>query len=460
MSETAPRTPTASSTRSRTPSVTAADLLPLLGAAVRAVLTLLVPVVVLTIVGWIAAVRSTNSLAAVVRVGSDLWLLGQGATVSVVNGAVGIAPLGLTLLAVLSARRAVRIWIADQRESERDVPFWSALGTFTAAHGGLALLLALATRSSVTTADPGQSFLGGMLVGAAGAAWAMAGFRTPLPAVPGRLAGARRALRAAVPAAVAAVTALLGAGGVLLAGALWAGADRVLLLHESLGPGVLGGALLTLGQAFYVPTFLVWAVAWLAGPGVAVGVGTSVAPGGTSLATLPAIPLAGALPATGPSPLWWWLAVLVPVLVGAGVRRLAPRGQSLPAAGISVALTALLAGTATALLAFFAAGPAGAGRMADLGPDPLLLGLVLAGELAAGGGLAVLLARGVRRLRPQRIDLDTGTVTPRPGPLLGRRSSTRGDAEDPGVPSPPEPDASRPASAVGRLRARLRRDRG
>ncbi len=70
----------------------ASDLAPLFSAAVRAVLTVLVPLVALCVVGWIASVRSTSSLAAVARVGADLWLLAHGSTVAIVGGSIGIAP--------------------------------------------------------------------------------------------------------------------------------------------------------------------------------------------------------------------------------------------------------------------------------------------------------------------------------------------------------------------------------
>ena len=378
------------------PKATAADLLPLFTAAVRAVLTLLVPVVVLSLVTWIAAVRSTSSLAAVVRVGTDVWLLGHGADVAVVGGRVGLAPLGVTLLALLSARRAVRMWVHDQEEAERAVPFGPALAVFAGAYGVLTAFVALVTRSGVSAPSLPGALVGGLLLGVLGA---VAGTWRHRPALPAALPAP---VAAALRPAAGALAALVGLGSLAVAAALVHGRADVALLHEALDPGVLGGALLTAAQLLLLPTLAVWGLAWIAGPGFAVGVGTSVAPGGTTLATLPTVPVLGALPAEGPTSGWALAALALPVLVGAGAsvlesRRGPGRGAG-PAEGLlrrcaTALLTGVLTGLPVAVLALAAGGPAGAGRMSDLGPDAGLLGLVVAGEVAAGGLVAVLLSR-------------------------------------------------------------------
>lgn len=382
---------------SRSRSAAAADLLPLLSAAVRAVLTLLVPLVVLCIVGWIASVRSTSSLAAVARVGADLWLLAHGATVSIVGGQVGIAPLGLTLLAVWSARRAVRMWLRDQLEAERPVPFLRGLGVFTGGYAVLALLVAVVSRSGVGAATLWMSLLGGALVGGAGAAVALWAHRPALPpAVP-------PFVRAAWRPAATACAVLVGVGALFVAAALVHGRGDVLALHEALEPGLVGGTLLTLGQALLLPTFAVWGLAWAGGTGFAVGTGTSVAPGGTSLDVLPTIPVFGALPAPGVTPAIAVAAIAVPVLAGAFSWWLSSRRAVVVATLLRRCAGALLAGVGTGVgvtaLALLASGPVGQGRMAEMGPDALLTGVVVGGEVAAGAVLAVLLGRAWRAWR-------------------------------------------------------------
>ncbi|NAZ84475.1 hypothetical protein GTR02_21980, partial [Kineococcus sp. R8] len=196
--------------------------------------------------------------------------------------------------------------------------------------------------------------------------------------------------------AVSAVVVLLALGGLAVAAALVVHRDEVLLLHRALQPGVVGGALLTAGQALLLPTLAVWGLAWTSGAGFAVGVGTSVAPGGTVLQTLPTVPVLGALPQPGATPAGAWAVVLLPVLVGAGVTLLEGRrtggGHGLLRRCGTAVVTAALAGGGVLLLAAAAGGAAGGGRMADLGPAALTTAAAVAGELAAGGLLAVLLA--------------------------------------------------------------------
>ncbi|WP_432542715.1 cell division protein PerM [Kineococcus sp. SYSU DK002] len=387
---------------------------PLLGAAVRAVLSLLVPVLLLCIVGWIASVRSTSSLAAVARVGADLWLLAHGADVAIVGGTLGVAPLGVTLLAGLSARRAVRMWLADQAESERPAPFGPALGMFTAAYGLLTLLVALVARSGVGAASPASALLGGCLVGGLGALAALWPLRPATPAaVPAWLAAAWR------PAA-AAVLGLAAVGSLVVAAALLHGRDDVLALHRALTPGLVGGALLTLAQALLLPTLAVWGVAWTSGTGFAVGTGTSVAPGGTSLDVLPTVPVLGALPAPGATPALAWAAVAAPVLVGALAQVLAARRGRRVEGLLHRCATALVQGALTgagvALLSALASGALGHGRLGQVGPDALLTGAVVAGEVAAGAVLAVLLGRAWRAWRGAELVIDLpGAAAGAPG---------------------------------------------
>jgi hypothetical protein len=391
--------------------VSAADLLPLLSAAVRAVLTVLVPLVALCIVGWIASVRSTSSLAAVARVGADLWVLAHGSTVSIVGGSVGLAPLGLTLVAVWSARRAVRMWLRDQVESERGVPFWRGLGLFTLGYGLLTLVVAIVSRSGVGSAEPVSAVLGGCLVGGLGALTALWAHRPDVSLPP--------VVRDAWRPALTATAGLVGIGALLVAVGLLHGRADVLALHEALDPGILGGVLLTLGQALLVPTFAVWGLAWVSGTGFAVGTGTSVAPGGTTLDVLPTIPVLGALPTPGVTPTIAWAAVALPVLVGAFSWWSSTRRH--PAAGTLLwrCAAALAGGLGTGLavtaLCFLASGPVGQGRMSHLGPDAVLTGAVVSGEVAAGALLAVLLGRAWTAWRGTKLVV----TLPDAGPTTG-----------------------------------------
>src|SRR5690606_14477786 len=86
---------------------------------------------------------------------------------------------------------------------------------------------------------------------------------------------------------------------------------------EGLGLDTLGGVLFAFAQLALVPNLVLWAMAWLAGPGFAVGAGTVFSPDQVVSGPLPAVPLLGALPPPGSEGgLLRWVPVVV-VLVGA-----------------------------------------------------------------------------------------------------------------------------------------------
>lgn len=220
------------------------------------------------------------------------------------------------------------------------------------------------------------------------------------------LAAGGAALRAGL-GTVATVTAV---ASVLTAAALLLGYGQVIALYESVQAGVLGGVALTVAQLALLPTLVLWTSAWLVGPGFAVGAGSTVSPIAVSLGPLPAVPVLGALP-TEPSPLGF-LTLLVPVLAafaaGIAVRSrlvaaaatVGVQGGALQLWSLGVAaLAALIAGGAMGFLAFVAAGSAGPGRLAVVGPDPVAVGLWMLVETLIGASLG-LLAAGARLPRP------------------------------------------------------------
>ncbi|HEX5859972.1 MAG TPA: DUF6350 family protein, partial [Microbacterium sp.] len=108
-----------------------------------------------------------------------------------------------------------------------------------------------------------------------------------------------------------AVAALVAAASVTVAVAVLLRGGEVIALYESTHLDALGATVVTLGQLAYLPTLVVWALSWLAGPGFALGVGTAVSPAGTQLGVLPGIPALGLIPEQGSE--WLLLALLVPV---------------------------------------------------------------------------------------------------------------------------------------------------
>jgi hypothetical protein len=216
---------------------------------------------------------------------------------------------------------------------------------------------------------------------------------------------------------------LLGAAWVLVAGAVVVGIavatslHRVMALHRALNPDAFGSGLLVVGQLGYLPDLAAWGVAWLVGPGFAVGAGSVVAPGTVHLGVLPVIPVLGALPATPFGSRWAVLAPLaVPLLAGLVVGwTSARRAPGTDLGWVSRLLDTLGAVIVAAMVVMavvaLSTGPIGPGRLAEVGANALLVGPFLAMELAVGAVPAAVGTTWWRRRRtgragqpPSRVD--------------------------------------------------------
>jgi len=156
---------------------------------------------------------------------------------------------------------------------------------------------------------------------------------------------------------------------------------------------VIGGAVLAIAQLALVPDFVLWALAYVAGPGFAVGAGSHFAPTAVVAGPLPALPLLGALPAPGSTSAVTAWAPIALVLVGAvagwWMHGRLPRGtwrHPLLAVAVAAGVAGLVAGTLVAL----ASGSAGPGRMTVVGASGAVVGLTVALGTAIGLTLVVL----------------------------------------------------------------------
>lgn len=279
-----------------------------------------------TLVGWIASPRGAfgSGLPGVFRTAAQLWLAAHHAAFAIPGGSVGLLPLGLTVLPALLLYRA-GIWMARDadlrlrlparlparlpRNSPRDeanarrraqlLLVVQAGVSLAAPYALLAGVVGLVTRNEIT-----QPFLGDVLVshlllaflaGSLATARTIGPWRAMLRLLPERL-------RALVVGSAAALGIMLVAGAVMVLGAIAVNFDEVRALSEILSPGFVGGLLLLLVQVFYLLNAVVWGMAYIAGPGFAVGTGTLVAPTGVQLGTMPSLPILGALPEPGPTP--------------------------------------------------------------------------------------------------------------------------------------------------------------
>jgi len=205
----------------------------------------------------------------------------------------------------------------------------------------------------------------------------------------------RGTVAAALKAGVASVMIVLVASSIAVAITLVAGYAQVIRLYEALHTEVLGGVVVTAGQFAFIPNIVVWAASWFAGPGFALGTGSLVSPLGTSVGPMPAVPILGALPA---GDLAFGLIGLAVPVVAAFLAAAAVRPSLLRAIGDGsrLAWSALVAvggglagGLLLGLLAAASAGAFGPGRFAEVGPDPLAVGIASGIEFAVGIALGL-----------------------------------------------------------------------
>ncbi|GAA1927834.1 hypothetical protein GCM10009775_19880 [Microbacterium aoyamense] len=358
---------------------------------------------------------------------------------------VSLAPLAFAGFTAIFAARSGR------RASQAGA--WIT-GVLTGALLFTAIAAAVAVTSPIDVADttlwtaillPGLVFAVPALLGAGVTEWTEAG--------EGLIARARDGIEGTawgdVPALIArgtavVVVALAGLAALLTAVALIGRGGEIIALFESAHVDALGATLITIGQLAYLPTVVVWAMSFLAGPGFLVGTGTTVAPAGTQVGVLPGIPVLGAVPESL-SP-WLLLLALLPVAVGAFAGWIArsrlvlrpvadrepeetapdathtavlagligssdtpsddPRDEPEPesdGAGVRLVIAlgiAVAAAGAAALLAALASGSIGPGSLADVGPEP--------GPVALAVGLEVLVGAGILLLSPRRRDRTRG----------------------------------------------------
>jgi hypothetical protein len=365
-------------------------------AALQAVALSLAVVVLPGVVAYVAAASDAGGgWGQSVTVSAGLWLLGHGVPLVASGATVTLVPLGLTALALFCCFASAR------RSAHTALSAWLA-GTATYA----ALTLGVAVLAGTTTPwGLGVAAVGGALLGAVGLGAGM--LARPDAPVVAELArrtdrwlppSVRLGLRGAVLG-----TSLLVAVSALVVGA-WVVAGRATSgdIVAGLAPGPVGGAVLAVAQLTVLPNLVLWAGAWLVGPGFSVGEGSTFAASGSEPGALPAVPLLGALPGDDwTSGLTAWLpaaVVVIGVVAGAYVWRRLPAVTGSGEArwsDVALALAGVVAGTGLllGLGTWLGSGSVGPGRFAAVGADPLLVGLLGAAEIGGGAALAVLWGR-------------------------------------------------------------------
>ena len=341
-------------------------------AAATAALAGLATITTLAVVGWIASPHPGLGLDGVLRTSAVLWLVGHHVAVEVHGaGRIGMLPLGLVLLPGALLWRAGRSVLRTSANTGPQQVLSAALAV-AVPYSVIAGVLAIVSKSALAKASLPQAVLAGFAV-----AFVAAGCGAARTLVPWEKLGAFMSARArSILAGSAGSLALLAAAATLTTAVAIANhVHQIRAVYGLLNPGLVGTGLLLLAQLAYLPNAFVWAIAYMLGPGIAVGVGTVVSPTGSVLGPVPAFPLLAALPGGPHSSAPGWLAAIMlamPYLAGAFggllVVRLVPQ-TVVDAAAIRGFCSGALSAVVLGVLAAFAGGPLGDGRLSAVGPS-------------------------------------------------------------------------------------------
>jgi hypothetical protein len=340
---------------------------------------------------WALGGRGDDGLSTPLSASGVVWLTGHHAAVSTPVGEVTLLPLlpfalSFTLL-VLAGRWAVRIATV---ETVPDTVLLVVAATAT--YSCLAILVSQVSSLAGAEVDGWTAFLSSAVVAATGfSCGALAG--GPYGAV--LLGRVPRVVRDGLLAAGAAAGALAVVVGLAVAVALVTRWSTVTGLSHQLAPGGGDAAGLVLLTLAYLPNLLVWALSYVAGPGIGVGAGATVDPFPSTGALLPGLPALAAVPSTAPAA--GPLLLLLPVLAGVVAALVVRHRRHL---GLREEALALLVGSAVVALgatglALLAGGALGDGRLTGLGAPAYAAGAAVGGLVAAG---ALLVALGTHTL--------------------------------------------------------------
>ncbi len=369
-------------------------------------LVVLVPV----LVAWNADLRTTAGAGDAVAVGASLWLLAGGAHLAAGSATVSVTPLLafglLVVLARIGAREAM-VQVSTEGPDWLGLlprPLAAAVGAWWT---GYALVVGVAWVLSGGGAFPPRALsllLPAVLVPLAALVVALRAVGRDAPDVLGpRLVPVLPdVLRRGVGPGLAGAALLVGAGILVVLGAVVVSWPQVAAVQADLAPTGAGTAVLLGAQVAGLANLGIWVVSFVAGPGFSVVAGATVTWDGVESGLLPLVPVLGALPQPGRFPGVVGVACVVLLLVaGAWIARRALRTVarlSRLRTKLAVAVSACATTAATlGLLDVLGGGSLGQFRLSSIGAPALQLTLVVFAELLVGAVLYVL--RDAWRLR-------------------------------------------------------------
>nr|WP_255671534.1 DUF6350 family protein [Glycomyces amatae] len=371
------------------------------------------PILVCVILGWWQA-GALGSVGSVVAAAGVAWLSGHGVPVDIGPMHLSVPPLALT--AVTAWRLAKAAAATTRAIGGRDAAaVRAAAGLVTILYTGLVAGAAALCTTGPFTVDLLPALLHAVPLVAAATAFGAAREAGVLP-WDGASVWLRRGLR----------TGMITTGALLACGAAATGvafAVRGPVVADTLRVYGAESWIVALLSLLYLPNLAVWAAAYIAGPGFAVGADTAVRAELVDLGPLPAFPVFAAVP-NAPLPDHATILIGLPLMLAAvfGVV-LTYRSPDLrvPRVITAAVLAAATAAAVLGLLAFLSGGAAGTDLLADLGPDPLALagigGVQLLVGLLGGALVARLFAVHRRAAEAELVRRDTVVI---PEPATGQ----------------------------------------
>lgn len=340
---------------------------------------------------WAFSSRGDEGLITPLRASGALWLVAHHAPLAVDTTTVTLLPLLLLALPLLLLARAGR-WAARITSTTTVPDVALVVVTGTATYTFVAFLVAQVAGIAVATLPQGPVIAWSTLVAVVGLTAGAVPGAGLVPRLVARLPHLVRRAMVAAAASGAALVAMVGVVAVVAVVARW---STVTGLARGVAPGPWDMVGLFLLSLAYLPNLLVWTLAYVAGPGFAVGGAIGANPFAAGAGLLPGMPLLGAVPADPPvgAPLLLLLPVLAGVVGAVVLRR--GRALGLPDEVLVLLGASAALGLAAGLLSLLASGSLGSDRLAQLGPDGVWVGLAVFGLVAAGSLLLSLLAHAL-----------------------------------------------------------------
>lgn len=331
---------------------------------------------------WLTTDHGSNGLDQLLRLMGTGWLAVQAVPVQSGDAIYAILPWGMAIVSIFAIYRA-GVVLGKRLKSAGLIEIGILGFVFAFVYGAFAMAVSSGSSTDITYTSPLRAGLTCFVLALVVVKVALIRSTTAGRQLLSLIPDAWKVLPRAVAAGF---FGLIGAGAFLALCSLAWHFPQAKGIFEFLAPNFFGGLIIVFAGIGYLPVLILWSTSYLLGAGFAIGPGIGMSPfvPAPPSTQLPAFPLLAALPEQV-GPIAWVLPVIA-VIVGVGVGLLIARGTRQPALvrlGLATAATVLV-GCALGVVSLLASGSLGNIRLATLGPDPILVGLLAFALLSIG----------------------------------------------------------------------------